>query len=66
MLVQGARAEGRHLDERDVTADIFAFVFASFTNTFAVLAWSLYELAGRPDVLGEYEASWSPLEVKPD
>ena len=33
-----------------VVADLFAFVFAAFTNSFAVLAWCLYEMAGNEEV----------------
>lgn len=42
LLVQNAETP---LDFEEVVRDTFAFVFASFTNSFAVLAWCIYELA---------------------
>lgn len=62
LLVRQAGAAGAGpLDVDTVTNDLVAFVFASFTNTFAVLAWCIWELAGDKALQGDS----SPLSPSP-
>lgn len=46
LLVQNAAQEKEELDLEEVVGDIFSFVFAAFTNSFAVLGWCIHELSG--------------------
>ena len=50
------------LDVEEVAGDVFAFVLAAFTNTYAVLAWSLWELAGNPEVRERFLAECGRLQ----
>lgn len=54
LLVRQAAAAGGSLELDGVTGDLFAFVFASFTNTFAVLGWCVWELAGNAALRGAF------------
>ncbi|GAB5034443.1 cytochrome p450 [Nannochloropsis oceanica] len=50
------RQEVGGLDLEELVADMFAFVFAAFTNSFAVLAWCIWELAGNEEVRSRFVA----------
>jgi cytochrome P450 len=52
LLVCQAAATSAPLDLEAVTGDLFAFVFASFTNTFAIMGWCAWELAGNAALRG--------------
>lgn len=45
--------KGVALDEANLIEDIFAFIFASYTNTFAALAWTLWHSAVDKTLAGE-------------
>eukprot|EP00624_Nannochloropsis_granulata_P007661 evm.model.NODE_8940_length_13916_cov_28.359657.1 len=47
------------MDFEEVVSDMFAFVFAAFTNSFAVLAWCIWEMAGNEEVRSRFVAECS-------
>lgn len=61
-LVRQAADNGKPLNAEETTGDLFAVVFASFTNTFAVTGWCVWELAGDAALCGRYNR----LEISMD
>lgn len=53
LVRQAAAAREGPLGVDAVTGDFFAFVFASFTNTFAMLGCCLWELTGNETLQGD-------------
>lgn len=49
-LVRSAAKEGRRVSVQEACGHVFAFTFASLTNTYAVLAWCIIELLPRPEL----------------
>lgn len=61
LLVRQAADNGKPLDADETTGDLFAVVFASFTNTFAVTGWCVWEMAGDAELRGMYRVGISCL-----
>lgn len=52
-LVRRVVAKGAELDEQAIIGDLFAFYFASYTNSYAVLAWVLWHTATDDQLRGK-------------
>ena len=64
-IVRDAASKGIDVDVGAATADIFAFIFASFTNSFAILAWTLWHIADDPSLAGKSPSTRQEKERMP-
>jgi cytochrome P450 len=56
MLVHGRDGDGSGLDDAEIRDQVVSMIAAGYETTSAAMAWTLYALAGRPDVLAEARA----------